>query len=461
MSQRMRLDSLVRGKVVSRGHRQWDMELKMEEGRSAPREYTGRILWYAPLKRWEAPTEDVAEHIERQEGNLIRSFFVPRVNHDQPTDMIRLWREAPEYRGKRNPKWVQPYGITREGLEYLHSVQRKHSPGLLDVARAMAAREAEGPPPEQQKEPEPHGPSRDERPEEPEQMAEGEAIPPQPKPEEIRAGPPPNSLVPTNFDVGGRSIKGVLTDFEAEAFWWTQAQMAEAFGLSQQTISDHVKDLFASGELARDDRTYRFYRLVRMEGAREVGRPIDHYSLDVFIRVGFKANVTERTKAFRDKASEIIQNHIHGRATAPQADNSLTVMQFMGNIMDRMDRRDDRLMDLLSKLSIGPAVAAPSEPETSQGWEAGNESFSDFCRHVPGLTIERFREERSAEGALVQNLDGPWVCTPKALAANPKLLTDRVEVRYAHNRRTVHKYAVLTSKGVRYYSEWYSKSRLI
>jgi hypothetical protein len=68
------------------------------------------------------------------------------------------------------------------------------------------------------------------------------------------------NLVPQRFDVAGCNIQ-VLTDLDGGAFWWTQAQMAEAFGLDVKTISEHLTDqkngLFAtefaeSGSVIRD-----------------------------------------------------------------------------------------------------------------------------------------------------------------------------------------------------------------
>lgn len=312
--------------------------------------------------------------------------------------------------------------------------------------------------------------ARDNRPEAqqseaPEEVEEGEAIPPDaPETEQVRAKPPPNSLVPAEFDIGGRFIK-VLTDFDAEDFWWTQAQMAEAFGLTQQAISAHVTNIFGSGELAKDDRAYKVFLLPQTQGSRVVSTPIEHYSFDVFVTIGFKAHATERTKAFREKAREILKNHVSGRQTQQQAHGQDMVTMFAG-LTKMVESSQERMMAFVERALAGMAAQRTpaheaSEPETSQGWESGTEPFTNFCRHIPGLTIDRFRQERSAEGALVQNLDGNWVCTPKAIAASPRLLTDRIEVRHSNNRRTVHKYAVLTAKGVKYYSEWYTKSRLI
>lgn len=423
MSQRMRLDSLVKGKVVSSGHRQWHMELKMAEGRSAPREYTGRILWYAPLKRWEAPTEDVAEHIERQEGNLIRSFFVPRVNHDQPTDMIRLWREAPEYRGKRNPKWVQPYGITREGLEYLHSVQRKQSPGLLDVARAMAAREAEGPPSEQQKEPEPHGPSRDERPEEPEQMAEGEAIPPGAdigEDEESAGGP-------TQLPVVFNKDKETLT---------TSLAVAKAYGKQHKHVLRDIERILEPSPNLGSAFVFRKTEYVGKDNAK---RPMYEMNQNAFVAL---VGEFSGAKARKTRIAYIIEFERMKAALKEQAQQQASgqdmVAVFAG--LSRMLAETIAGIPTAVVGAIQAGMAAhqqqPSnqQPTPRQGFPGGTESFKDFCGHHADINVQwlyRFLSEDGIHGDGMgagrirqDSATNRWVCTERAAHDEPRLFVD-------------------------------------
>ena len=73
--------------------------------------------------------------------------------------------------------------------------------------------------------------------------------------------------------------------YEQETFWLTQRRIAELFGVSIPTINEHLASVFESGELDREA-TIRKFRIVQIEGAREVGRELDHYSLDAIIAVG-------------------------------------------------------------------------------------------------------------------------------------------------------------------------------
>ncbi|MEO8331683.1 MAG: RhuM family protein, partial [Gallionella sp.] len=66
-----------------------------------------------------------------------------------------------------------------------------------------------------------------------------------------------------------------------------QKQMAELFDKDIRTISEHIINVFEEGELVREA-TIRNFRIVRQEGARQVEREIEHYSLDVIISVGYR-----------------------------------------------------------------------------------------------------------------------------------------------------------------------------
>ena len=70
--------------------------------------------------------------------------------------------------------------------------------------------------------------------------------------------------------------------FENETVWLTQALMAELFQKDIRTINEHMVNIFEEGELSRDA-TIRKFRIVRLEGKREVAREIEHYSLPVIL----------------------------------------------------------------------------------------------------------------------------------------------------------------------------------
>lgn len=82
---------------------------------------------------------------------------------------------------------------------------------------------------------------------------------------------------------------------DANTFWATQGQMADMFGVKQQTVSEHILNVYKDGELPDTEATHRKFRLVRLEGGREVGREIDHYDLNAVISVGYRVGSMQGT----------------------------------------------------------------------------------------------------------------------------------------------------------------------
>lgn len=82
---------------------------------------------------------------------------------------------------------------------------------------------------------------------------------------------------------------------EEETVWLTQEQMALLFGKGRSTITEHIGNIFREGELD-EIATRRNFRLVRMEGNREVEREVDHYNLDVIISVGYRVKSQQGTQ---------------------------------------------------------------------------------------------------------------------------------------------------------------------
>jgi predicted metal-dependent hydrolase len=91
---------------------------------------------------------------------------------------------------------------------------------------------------------------------------------------------------------------------ENETVWLTQKMMAELFQVVVNTINYHIKEIYECGELDREA-TIRKFRIVRMEGRRQVARQVDFYNLDMIISVGYRVKSLIATR-FRIWATEPI-----------------------------------------------------------------------------------------------------------------------------------------------------------
>lgn len=96
--------------------------------------------------------------------------------------------------------------------------------------------------------------------------------------------------------------------YEAETFWLNQKRIAELFGVDLRTISYHLKEIYASGELT-PERTLRKIWRVQTEGEREVRREIEFYNLDAIISVGYRVNSSQATQ-FRIWATQTLREFV-------------------------------------------------------------------------------------------------------------------------------------------------------
>ena len=106
-------------------------------------------------------------------------------------------------------------------------------------------------------------------------------------------------------DDGNTKIDVKMQD---ETVWLTQQQMAELFQTSRTNVVEHIKNIYADGEL-EEKATCQNFRQVRMEGNREVTRELPYYNLDMIISLGYRVKSVIATN-FRKWATERIREYI-------------------------------------------------------------------------------------------------------------------------------------------------------
>lgn len=95
---------------------------------------------------------------------------------------------------------------------------------------------------------------------------------------------------------------------EGETVWLNQRQMGELFGVDVRTISEHLSNVFSSGELLEEATTEDF-SVVRQEGTRQVRRSVRHYNLDAIISVGYRVKSATATQ-FRIWATKRLREYL-------------------------------------------------------------------------------------------------------------------------------------------------------
>lgn len=95
---------------------------------------------------------------------------------------------------------------------------------------------------------------------------------------------------------------------EDDTVWLTQKQIAELYQTSRSNVVEHIKNIYADGELDENS-TCRKFRQVRIEGNREVTRNMPYYNLDMIISLGYRVKSVTATR-FRQWATKRINEYI-------------------------------------------------------------------------------------------------------------------------------------------------------
>jgi len=159
---------------------------------------------------------------------------------------------------------------------------------------------------------------------------------------------------------------------EGETVWLSQRQMAELFDVDVRTISEHLSNVFSSGELEKEA-TIRKFRIVRREGTRNVTRSVEHYNLDAIISVGYRVKSATATQ-FRIWATKRLREYLmQGYSINQQR------LEQLGQIVEVMARADNHLV-----AGTGEVLAAylPSL-QTLRDYDEGTLSASESTGNAP------------------------------------------------------------------------------
>ena len=159
---------------------------------------------------------------------------------------------------------------------------------------------------------------------------------------------------------------------EGETVWLSQRKMGELFGVNVRTISEHLSNVFSSGELEKEA-TIRKFRIVRREGTRNVTRSVEHYNLDAIISVGYRVKSATATQ-FRIWATKRLREYlVQGYSINQQR------LEQLGQIVEVMARADNHLV-----AGTGEVLAAylPSL-QALRDYDEGTLSASEFTGNAP------------------------------------------------------------------------------
>ena len=113
---------------------------------------------------------------------------------------------------------------------------------------------------------------------------------------------PKNSILIYTTEDG---LTKIDTTFDGDTVWLSIDQMAELFQRDKSTISRHIKNIFAEGELERDSVVAKF----ATTAADGKTYQVEFYNLDVIISVGYRVK-SKRGTQFRMWATGILKEYM-------------------------------------------------------------------------------------------------------------------------------------------------------
>lgn len=95
---------------------------------------------------------------------------------------------------------------------------------------------------------------------------------------------------------------GIEVRYEDETIWLTQKLMAALFDVTIPTVNEHLKNIFAGGELQQ----YSVIRKFRTTAADGKNYNTNFYNIDAIISVGYRVN-SKRATQFRQWATRVLR----------------------------------------------------------------------------------------------------------------------------------------------------------
>ena len=127
---------------------------------------------------------------------------------------------------------------------------------------------------------------------------------------------------------------------KGETVWLTQKQMAILFDKDQNTINEHINNIFKEGELEEDTST-------GISGKSTGGRKPKIYNLDVIISVGYRVK-SKNGIIFRRQATNVLKDYmLKGYAINQKRLDYLEKNVKLISIAGRIDSNDYKLVTFL------------------------------------------------------------------------------------------------------------------
>ena len=186
---------------------------------------------------------------------------------------------------------------------------------------------------------------------------------------------------------------------EGATVWLTQGQLAELFQTTPQNITQHLRAIYAEGELDAAA-TCKEDLQVRQEGGRNVRRALKHYNLDVVVSVGYRVRSHGGTQ-FRQWATERLREYIvKGFSLDDERLKQSSAATYFDELLERIrDIRSSERMFYRKVLDIyATSIDYDPRTETSQEFFAAAPEQDALGRSRPHRRRGDRRARRRGQG---------------------------------------------------------------
>lgn len=222
--------------------------------------------------------------------------------------------------------------------------------------------------------------------------------------------------------------------FESDTLWLSQVAMAELYDKDVRTINEHLINIYNEGELVQNA-TIRKFRIVRLEGTRQVSREIDHYNLDAILAVGYRVRSLRGTQ-FRQWATQTLKEYLikgfvmdDERLKNPPVGNS-AVPDYFDEMLERIRdiRASERRVYLrVKEIFTMAADYEPSNLETNRFFQTIQNKLHYACTHMTAAELIASRVDASKPDMGLTSYKGDEVRKTDVTVAKNYLREDEVK----------------------------------
>ncbi len=246
--------------------------------------------------------------------------------------------------------------------------------------------------------------------------------------QEMEAGQSGPLALREDIETGDRFVLCALPNgftfelrFDGEEPWATRKQMADLFGRSVQRIGIHINKIFEDDELAKESNVRKAY----IAGS---DKPVEIYSLDTVLAVGYRVDATRQAIIFRRWATQVLKQFLlkgfvidAPRLKDPKRNDHLDeLLEEIADIRSSEANVWKRVLELVSKCSDYHAMTDEDKSDyfaTFQNtvhWAVTSSTAahiindrSDASKRYAGLTtfdgIEEGREPKADDMTVAKN----------------------------------------------------------